>query len=266
MSSASALPVLMYHHVSPCAGLVTVSPQVFGAQMGWLADHGYRTVGCAELAAFVAGEPLPAKSVVITFDDGYLDNYVYAHPVLSALGLRAVLFLVTGWLGDGPTRAAGQTLPHGQCIARVKAGCADDVMLRWSEVEDMAAAGSFEFHSHTHTHRRWDREIAEPAARFDSLALDLGRSRATLESRLGTVSSHLCWPEGYHDADYRRVAKAAGFDHLYTVEKGTCTRATPTDRIPRVVVKDRDDSWFGRRLQLYRHPMLTAAYLRLRGE
>lgn len=266
MKSADALPVLMYHHVSPQRGLVTVAPQTFRAHMAWLARRGYRTVGCDELAGFLAGAPLPDKSVLVTFDDGYLDNYVHAHPVLTEFGLKAVLFLITGWLGDGPARTDAETPAHGECMTRVKAGRADDVMLRWSEVERMRAAGSFEFHSHTHTHTRWDREIAAPAERAERLGADLAQSRASLQQRLGATSRHLCWPQGYYDADYCRVARAAGFDHLYTVEKGTCTRTTAAGRIPRVVIKDRRDSWFGRRLWLYRHPALAAAYLRLRGD
>lgn len=267
MTGAAALPVLMYHHVSPAPGLVTIAPATFKAQLEWLDRHGYRTVGCHELARFLAGEALPAKSVMLTFDDGYLDNFTYAHPLLAALGQKAVLFLITGWLGHGPVRTApAMAATHGECAARVKAGHADDVMLRWSEVERMAAAGTFEFHSHTHSHRRWDREIADPAQRAAGLAEDLSLSRASLQSQLGAVSAHLCWPQGYHDADYRRVARAAGFDYLYTVEKGTCTPASAPERLPRVVVKDRADGWFGRRLWLYRHPALTAGYLRLRGD
>ncbi|HBL66727.1 MAG TPA: hypothetical protein DDZ58_13555, partial [Achromobacter sp.] len=64
--------------------------------------------------------------------------------------------------GDGPVRAhAGQggvlpaTPDHDTCKQWVAAGRTDDAMLRWSEVEAMQAAGTFEFHSHTHTHTRW---------------------------------------------------------------------------------------------------------------
>jgi peptidoglycan/xylan/chitin deacetylase (PgdA/CDA1 family) len=261
----AALPVLMYHHVSPNPGLVTLSPENFRAQMAWLAQNGYRSVGCDDLAGFLAGAALPPRSVLITFDDGYLDNYVHAFPVLRDLGLKATIFLITGRIGDGAARTDAPTPNHAECQARIQAGRADEVMLRWSEVEPMRAAG-IEFHSHTHMHRRWDREIADPAARATARADDLVQSRATLHSRLGAASRHLCWPQGYHDADYRRVAKQAGFDHLYTVEKGSCSCSTAADRIPRIVVKDRRDSWFARRLWLYRHPLLTAAYLRLRGE
>ncbi len=256
----------MYHHVSPLPGLVTVSPDTFRRQIEWLAHHDYRTVGCDALAGFLAGADLPEKSVVLTFDDGYLDNFVYAHPCLQAVGFKAVLFLVTGWLGDGPARLSAPVHSHSECMQRVGSNRADDVMLRWSEVTAMADAGTFEFHSHTHTHTRWDREIADPTERDRRLEEDLGASRRVLAERLGAASSHLCWPQGYNDAAYRRVAATAGFEHLYTVRKGTCTASTSPDAIPRVVVKDRSGGWFARRLWLYRHPALASAYLGLRGE
>jgi peptidoglycan/xylan/chitin deacetylase (PgdA/CDA1 family) len=263
----------MYHHVSPNPGLVTVSPATFLSQMAWLARHGYRTVGCDDLAAFLAGDPLPDKSVLITFDDGYLDNYVHAHPVLREHGLRAAVFLVTGWIGDGPARAhagSGHSVPecltHRQCMERVATGETDPVMLRWSEVEAMRAAGSFEFHSHTHTHTRWDQRIAEPEARLRALAGDLQASAAALASRLGRASDHLCWPQGYYDAGYQRIAREAGYRYLYTVEKGTNRPRTSPDAIRRIVVKDRTGGWFASRLWTYRQPLLGELYARLRGE
>lgn len=270
--SAQALPVLMYHHVSPNPGLVTVSPETFRAQMSWLAHHGYRSVGGDDLAAFLGGDALPPKSVMITFDDGYLDNYVYGHPVLREFGLHAVIFLVTGWIGEGPVRAhqgSGATpecQSHRRCMESVAAGESDQVMLRWSEVENMRAAGTFEFHSHTHTHTRWEREFAEPEAKRCVLAQDLEASRHTLAQRLGTVSDHLCWPYGYYDDDYRQVAREQGFRYLYTTRKGINTPTTAVDEIRRVVIKDRVGGWFARRLWLYRHPRAGRIYLRLRGQ
>lgn len=208
MATASAIPVLMYHHVTPEPGLVTVSPGTFRAQMEWLARHGYRAVGCDDLGGFLEGRPLPSKSVLITFDDGYLDNYVYAYPVLRTLGLHAVVFLITGWVGDGQARRhAGEDgeLPrcpdHRRCMERVSAGDADAVMLRWSEIERMRSDGSFEFHSHTHSHTRWDKKIDDREARCAALAADLARSRQLLRAHLGTETSHLCWPQGYYDDD-----------------------------------------------------------------
>jgi peptidoglycan/xylan/chitin deacetylase (PgdA/CDA1 family) len=271
--SAKALPVLMYHHVTPNDGLVTVSPATFRQQMAWLAEHGYRGIGCVDLERFLAGEALPDKSVLITFDDGYLDNYVHAHPILQEFGLHGVIFLITGLIGEEsqPRRHAGMgnDLPacpnHRDAKALIDAGRADDVMLRWSEVEAMQAAGSFEFHSHTDTHTRWDKVIADRAERRAALAADLAASRAALAARCGD-SPHLCWPQGYYDEDYKRVARNAGFRYLYTVRKGINTPRTPPDEIGRIVVKDRVGNWFGSRMLLYRRPLLGGLYVRLRGD
>src|SRR5690606_34241856 len=99
------LPVLMYHHVSPDNDMITTTPERFESQLAWLAEAGFSTLDAQGLAAFLAGEPMPEKSVVLTFDDGFLDNWVYAHPLLARYGMRAVLFAITGQIGDGPCRA-----------------------------------------------------------------------------------------------------------------------------------------------------------------
>ena len=114
----------------------------------------------------------------------------------------------------------------------------------------MRDAGTFDFHSHTHTHTRWDRQIADQAERDQALAEDLAASRAALAARLGADSPHLCWPQGYYDAAYQRVAQATGFTHLYTTEHGVVRRDTDPARIPRLVIKDKPAPWFGRRMGL----------------
>ena len=81
--------------------------------MAYLASAGYRTLGARQLAGFLAGEPVPAKSVVLTFDDGYLDNWVHAHPVLQRHGFTAICFLVSGWPGEGAPRANASDVAAG---------------------------------------------------------------------------------------------------------------------------------------------------------
>ena len=264
------LPVLMYHHISPKPGLVTCSPENFRAQMAWLAQNGWTTLSTDAFATALATGEFPKKSVLVTFDDGYLDNWVHAHPVLKEFGQRATLFLVTGWIGDGPVRPhAGQPgvaelLNHKEAMRAVAEGRTDDAFLRWSEVDAMRAAGTFDFHSHTHGHVRWDQKVADPAARDAALAEDLAASRATLAGRLGQATSHLCWPQGYYDAAYQRVAQAAGFTHLYTTEPDVVRPAVDLARIPRLVVKDKPAAWFGQRMAIYGRPLLSALYLKLK--
>jgi len=270
MSLGQPLPVLMYHHVSPKPGLVTCSPENFRAQMQWLASNGWTTLSTTAFAAAIASGEVPKKSVLLTFDDGYLDNWVHVHPVLQEFGQRATIFLITGWIGDGPARAhAGQggqpDLPnHRQAMAATAEGRFDDAFLRWSEIEAMRAAGTVDFHSHTHTHTRWDRTVAEQSARDAALGEDLLASRATLAARLGEATPHLCWPQGYFDAAYQKVAQAVGFTHLYTTEPGVVRRDVDVARLPRLVVKDKPADWFGRRMGIYGRPLLSALYLGLK--
>jgi peptidoglycan/xylan/chitin deacetylase (PgdA/CDA1 family) len=263
----SALPVLMYHHVTPNPGLVTVAPETFRAHISWLTRNGWHSIGASEIEAFFQGRPLPKKSVAITFDDGYLDNFVHAHPVLEEFGLKAMLFVVTGWIGNGTARSGDVDCPdHRECKKRIAAGESDSVMLRWSEIELMQQAGTFEFHSHTHTHTRWDKQLPDRTKRNAALVEDLRRSRTSLNERLGQSSRHLCWPQGYYDADYVGIAQQAGFDHLYTTAKRPNLANSDPLHIGRIVVKDAPAAWLAKRLFIYRSALLSKAYLKLKGE
>ena len=94
----------MYHQVAPIAPSAyfryTVTPAAFARQMRMLVALGYRAMPLAGLlAARTAGMPLPHRTVVITFDDGFADAVRYATPVLVRHGLTATFFVVTGLLG-----------------------------------------------------------------------------------------------------------------------------------------------------------------------
>lgn len=270
--SFQTVPVLMYHHVSPTPGMITITPENFDSQMAWLVQAGYTTLDAAGFARFLAGERVPAKSVLLTFDDGFLDNWVYAHPILARHGLRATLFVITGQLGEGAVRAhAGErnavpdTPSHHDCEAAVAQGQADTVMLRWSEIQAMQAAGTFDIHSHTHTHTRWDKQDADAALKRAHLAEDMALSRQALQQRLGDVSEHLCWPQGYFDADYVAEARAQGFSYLYTTDPvGQNVPGTDPGHIHRITAKDKPAAWLRRRLFLARSRVLGPLYDKVR--
>lgn len=268
-----SVPVLMYHHVCPHPGTVTVSPETFEAQMAHLARAGYQALSADAFLEFIEGRrPLSGRDVLITFDDGYLDNYVYAYPVLKHYGLKATIFAITGRIGDGSVRAhAGDgvplppTLDHRACKTALAENRTDDVMLRWSEIEAMEASGTIEVHSHTHSHQRWDRMHADPTQRLDAVTADLGLSRATLTKRLGKDSQHLCWPWGYFEPSYQEAATQLGFRAQYTVERGVNVTGSDPRHIARLVIKDRTGLWFASRLWVYQNAVLGRCYGRLRG-
>ncbi|MEY4592853.1 MAG: hypothetical protein RIR18_1748 [Pseudomonadota bacterium] len=262
----TALPILMYHHVSPNPGLVTVSPDVFKAQIEDLAKKGWRSIGTQEVESFFAGNPLPPKSLLITFDDGYLDNFVHAHPVLAEYGMKAVNFLVTSWVKDGPIRQGIHETPnHRECKRRISDGDSDSVIVRWSEVEAMQAAGTFEFHAHTHTHTRWDQQGINIPNCCDALSEDLANCQLILRAKLGGLSRHLCWPQGYYQAEYIEVAKAAGFSHLYTTQARVNTIDGDSSHIGRFAVRDKRGAWLSKRSEIYSRPQLGKIYNWLKG-
>lgn len=268
MKQAQTVPVLMYHHVSPVDGMITVSTANFEHQLRWLQRHGYRSLTCDEFAGHLEGRPVPARSVLITFDDGYLDNWVYAYPLMKRYGFHGVIFLVTSWVGEGPVRSClGQSgLPetpsHRECEDRIEQGRADDVMLRWSEIDVMRAEGVFEFHSHTHTHTRWDLG-SDAADKNRHIAQELALSRATLQERLGGVSEHFCWPQGYFDDDYVRIAQDAGFRYLYTTKAfGQNRPGSDPAHIYRFAVRNTTGQSVGRRIRVAAHPIVGPMFNR----
>ena len=92
------LPVLMYHSIlkdGARQGKYVLHPEVLAADLEYLQKAGYQTVTVSDLLAFVQdGTSLPAKPVMITFDDGYFNNYVYAYPLLQQRGMRAVVSVI----------------------------------------------------------------------------------------------------------------------------------------------------------------------------
>lgn len=274
MGHADNVAVYMYHHVCDAPGSLTVTARHFEDQIRGLARQGYRSVGADDFAAFLAGQPLPRKSVVITFDDGYLDNWVYAHPVLQRYGMKALLFTITGLIGDGPVRPyAGQGKPLPDCPSHrrtqecMQGPDCDQVMLRWDEIYEMLNAGTFEIHSHTHTHTRWDLMCASPIEKALRFQEDMHASRDTLIKKLGAASRHLCWPQGYFDDDYQREAKALGFDHFYTTDpRGQNRSGNDATHIYRVAVRNRSYPWLRQRTWLATHPRLGPLYNRWKAQ
>lgn len=260
----SSVPVLMYHHVSPVGGMIGCTPENFEDQLRWLKAEGYKSLTLDEFAQHLAGKD-QGKAVLITFDDGYLDNWVYAFPLLQKYQFKATIFLVTSWLHHGPVRPVmGQdNVPncpeHRECEALIDAGRSDEVIARWSEVQAMRDSGLVEFHSHTHTHTRWD--LMPDEVKNERMQWELEQSRLCLQKELGEVSEHLCWPQGYFDDDYIAIAQKSGFSHLYTTMAfGRNTSDTDSARIHRFAVRNRSSKTLAKRIRASHHPVIAPVF------
>src|SRR5262245_45871507 len=103
------VPILMYHYISASPSAtdrirygLSVPPEMFEAQLRLLSNHGYNTITLRELYEYLAiGTALPDNPIVLTFDDGYVDNYTNAFPLLQKYGMRGTFFILTGPADDG---------------------------------------------------------------------------------------------------------------------------------------------------------------------
>jgi peptidoglycan/xylan/chitin deacetylase (PgdA/CDA1 family) len=101
LPTPKGLPILMYHKLSQGAeDALTISHSHFEAQLAHLKAQGYQSISFAELqAALQNARPLPSKPVLLTFDDGYLNTYELAYPLLKKYGFKATVFLPVGFIG-----------------------------------------------------------------------------------------------------------------------------------------------------------------------
>jgi peptidoglycan/xylan/chitin deacetylase (PgdA/CDA1 family) len=221
----ATVPVLMYHSVTetPPASTrrLSVHPDAFAHQLALLRRRGCTTLPFGEFAAAVeARRPVPERSVVLTFDDGYADFYDTVLPLLQAHGFTATLFVTTGWLADAGDRAAGRPL---------------DRMLSWGQLRELAAAG-IEIGAHSHSHAQLD-QIRRP-----ELRAELRESRALLESATGQPVRSMAYPFGYSSAAVRGEVRAAGYRYAAAVANTVGGAGADLLALPRLTVRRATDA------------------------
>lgn len=151
MSVTTAIPVLYYHsvadHSSPGPWSFLSCPiPVFKRQMGWLAAQGWHTCTSDEMSAHLAGEKaLPEKSVLIQFDDGFLDNWSVVFPLMERLKLKYTVLLSPDFIADGPVRPFVET-------TRAENRADWWGYLRTGEIRRMRDSGLVDFQAHGYTH------------------------------------------------------------------------------------------------------------------
>ena len=214
------VPVLMYHSVSdtPTAPTraLSVRPAMFAAQLRYLRNQGFKGLTFGELCQRRrAGQPLPARPIVLTFDDGYADLIEEALPIMIEQGFSATVFVTTGWLGGAARHAAG-TPP--------------DRMLSWGQLAELSSVG-VEVAAHSHSHPQLD-QISEP-----SLWVELASSRRLLEDRLGHPVSSLAYPYGYSSKRVRAVAREIGYRQAAVVANAVAPSACDPFRVPRLTIR-----------------------------
>lgn len=203
--SLADVPVLNYHKVDTFYHALSIPPQEFEEQMAYLAENGYTTITPDQLMAYLNHDrSLPEKPVLITFDDGYLDNYTNAYPILKKYGFTATIFLVTSLVGQ------------------------DERFMTWEQVRTMQKDG-FVFGSHTVSHAVLTDMTGEQVMQ------ELVNSRKELEQQLGGKARYIAYPTGAYNLHVEEMVKQAGYKAAFTIRYGQAgTESNPyaLERIP----------------------------------
>ncbi|HVE13055.1 MAG TPA: polysaccharide deacetylase family protein, partial [Elusimicrobiota bacterium] len=207
--AARGLPVLMYHKVGTPPrgsklGALWVETEEFEWQMRYLLRRGFTPMLFGELAACDEGRaPWPEKPALVTFDDGYANNCEEAFPVLSALGVKANVFLVVETVGSHNAWHDPATEPWLR-------------MLDWGQVERMRDSGLVDFGSHTMRHRNL------ASLPLEDVRWEARESKKRLEERLGREVAAFAYPygAGAYDAGVRAAVRAAGYRYDFGIRQG----------------------------------------------
>lgn len=258
----------MYHHINPKGDFINVKPEIFERHILHLKKQGFTALSTDELLSVLEGKQAPPeRPVMITFDDGWLDNWLYAFPILKKYKMKAVIFVVTSWIHEQGIRQRADegnttSLPeHKECQKRVDAGYAAEVMLSWEEMREMEASGLIDIQSHTHSHKRLDKLYNDSMEIINVLSQELIMSKNLIEGKLGKQCNALCWPWGRYDEDYIRVAQSAGYKMIFTIEKGTNNPTTDPMRIKRLVIGNISSFSLRKKLFIHSRDWLSKVYL-----
>lgn len=187
-----------YRHLS-------VELEMFKKQILWLRGNGYAFLTLEDLLKIKNGQnPVPDKSVLIYFDDGYRDNYLNAYPFLKEQRIPAMIFLATDLIDQGKTLWEHVPVTGGR------------IFLTWDEVRTMQDI--IQYGSHSKTHPKFTQISSEQARQ------EIGSSRERIEQEMAKQVSAFSYPYGRNNAETRVILESLGFQLGVTTEYGYNTK------------------------------------------
>ncbi len=217
LRSIYVVPVLMYHSIDftdDRANKLVVLPESFTRQMEFLQKNNYNVISAEELVNLIEENAgFPAKTVAITFDDGYANNYKYAYPVLRLYGLPATIFVITDKIGE-------------------------EGYLSRDQIEEMVESGIITIGSHTMSHA-W-----LPGLDEGQLIRELVDSKKALEAGTGGKVEFISYPLGGYNDNVKESVKRAGYKGAFATNPGKSERSDDRYLIKRVRISNTSDNLF----------------------
>ncbi|MCG2711777.1 MAG: polysaccharide deacetylase family protein [Candidatus Omnitrophica bacterium] len=212
--NAYSVPVLMYHSIARGAenSRLIVSPESFERQMRFLKKGNYHILSMDEYVALLKENKKPDKrSVVITFDDGFVDNYTDAYPVLKKYKMPATISVVPEWVGKQD-------------------------MMRWEQIKELNDDELIEIVSHGLSHCPLDTLSKEFVIK------ELSESKRILEKKLDTVIDYFCYPCGNFNPFVKEMAKLSGYKAALATHPDAKISLNDTYAIRRIRISQSSDN------------------------
>lgn len=216
------IPVIMYHDITPERGKDSVyfdcTAAEFAEQIKWLEEQGASFISLEQLHKHLTfGEPLPPKSVVLTFDDNYQGFYDNAYPLIKEKQIPVAMFVHTNFVGD-------------KKAARAK--------MDWDTLREIDKEGLVTIGSHTLSHPD---DITQSSS-FDQ-DRELTESKALLEKELGHPIPYFAYPNGKWDESVADGAMKAGYTMAFTIHNGPAEESPSILSVNRYIHLRMKDAW-----------------------
>lgn len=211
------VPILMYHSIlrsTNTHGNYIISEAAFEKDLKFLKENGYTTIVMQDLIDFVEkGTPLPEKPVVLTFDDGYSNNFLYAFPLLEKYNSKAVLSII-GYYTDLYTDTPDENPSYSH--------------VTWNDVKNMIDSGLVEMQNHSynlHTTDKGRNGSKKKRGESDSayktmLTEDLGKLQDKFKQHTGYTPTTFTYPFGSVSNASFDIIKEMGFKASLSCESG----------------------------------------------
>ncbi len=202
------VPILCYHSISESKdNELLLSPEKFKSQLKYLKDNGYTPITMDELYNFLKNnKSIPEKSVVITFDDGYRDNYTTAFPILKEFGFKATVYVISNFVEN-------------------------DLYMTKAQIKEMSDWG-IDIESHTDNHEDLSKLT------LDQQYETMKKSKEQLETILSKKVDYIAYPFGKFNVNTRKVAEKAGYKLGFSLAGGLADKGDNAYNIDRLYISN----------------------------
>lgn len=204
LAKVQSVPVLYYHSIAVQAGNeLRMPPDKFQKQMSYLSKHGYHVISMDELyQCLYDGKTFPSKPVVISFDDGYSDNFTNAFPIMQKYGYTATVFMISSYINESAALSAEQ-------------------------LKALQNAGWI-IGGHTENHT----DLTKVSS--TQVVSELQHSRKTIEAITGKPLKYFAYPYGGYDTPAMNEVRNDGYSLAFSTVRGWASKNFNPLAVPRV--------------------------------